>query len=93
MQTAQNEREKMQVLLSIPFRTSSRTRKTACIISQILPLVFQVLKAIVRLHAMKVKVKKDFNRRLHQCCFLNSNFITLNTIRMKSLRILFKEDF
>ena len=54
MQTAQNERKKMQVLLSNPFRTSCETRKTASIISQILPLIFQVLKAVVRIHAMKV---------------------------------------
>lgn len=58
MQTAQNERKKMQVLLSIPFRTSLGTRKTASIISQILPLIFQVLKAVVRIHAMKVNKAK-----------------------------------
>lgn len=58
MQTAQNEKKKMQVLLSIPFRTSSGTRKTTSIISQILPLIFQVLKAIVRIHAMKVNKAK-----------------------------------
>ena len=58
MQTAQNERKKMQVLLSIPFRTSRGTRKTASIIGQILPLIFQVLKAVVRIHAMKVNKAK-----------------------------------
>lgn len=59
MQTAQNEKKKKRrVLLSIPFRRSSGTRKTASIISQILPLIFQVLKAIVRIHAMKVNKAK-----------------------------------
>lgn len=57
----------MQVLLSIPFRTSHETRKTVSIISQILPLIFQVLKAVVRIHAMKVNkangFKSEFYRR------------------------------
>lgn len=58
MQTAQNERKKMQVLLSIPFSTRHGTRKKASIISQILPLIFQVLKAVVRIHDMKVNKAK-----------------------------------
>lgn len=42
MQTAQNERKKMRVLLSIPFITGPGTGKTASIISQIPALIFQV---------------------------------------------------
>lgn len=44
----------MQVLLSIPFRTSSGTRKSASVISQVPAVIFQVVKAGVRIHAMKV---------------------------------------
>lgn len=58
MQTAQNERKKMQVLLSIPFRTSLGTRKTASIISQIPALIFQVVKARVGIHVAKVNTAK-----------------------------------
>lgn len=56
MQTAQNERGKMQVLLSIPFRTRRGTRKSASVISQIPAVIFQVVKVGVRIHAMKVSM-------------------------------------
>ena len=58
MQTAQNERKKMRVLLSIPFITGPGTGKTASIISQIPALIFQVVKAGIRIHAVKVNTRK-----------------------------------